>query len=436
MPERSAAGISGFDTSMYATKPPETPNMLTQLSGLASVQNAMTQGQLGQTELTSRRLSLLHNELSSLYTHDNPTMADVNAVGDRLVANGFPQELVAREVQAMQAAGGSPQAIKATAARHISAALDAGQRFQAGTGTMQTRDVGGQLQTVVENPMRGTVEPARGGAAAMDKGMTPGDANTIQPMVDSSGRVVNRTKQQNVDIVTGRAGLNNAFKGRGAQAAPAAAPGGGVEAPGPNFEPGLKALNEDKQGSTTKLDAVRPLTQAIPLIQGLTNSAAGPGSQAFSQIKSRLITLGIVPANATDVVARQEVQKYLNAYVAKSGIAQRSDMGTTVAQSSSPNLDVSLPATLELARNAVAADRLEASRPLSFKGKPDDYIDHKARYGQQQDIRAYGIDMMKPADRNALLKDMLAKKDTPEGKRFFDSLNNAHGAIYSAGGQN
>lgn len=433
MAEKSSA-IGSVDTSMYANAVPDQPNMLTQLSGLISAKNALTQGDLAQNELAQRRLGLLHNELSALRTIPNPTMDNVNEIASRLVANGIPQEIVAPEVRRIQAAGGTPQAIHAAADRHISAALDAMGRYGAAYGTPSERNTGGEQRTVFVNPMRGTVTTAGGNAGVLQNTMAPGDANTIQPMVGADGRVVNRTKQQNVDIVTGRSALNNGFRGRGAQPGAPTAPGGGVEGPGPNFEAGLKALNEDKQNAAAKIQGTQPLLNALPLLSQLGTSAAGPGSQAFNKIKSSLITAGILPPNVSDAAVRQEAQKYLNQYVSKSGIAQRSDMGTLAAQSSSPNLETSLPATLELTRNAIASDRMEAARPLAYGNKaPDGYLDHKATFGQNQDLRAYQIDIMPPAQRQKLLDDMIAKKDTPEGKKFFNSLRAAHAGIYQPG---
>lgn len=206
----------------------------------------------------------------------------------------------------------------------------------------------------------------------------------------------------------------------------------GVAGPSPMLGAGLKAYQDDQASASAKMDGVRSLTQALPLVQQLGATGSGPGTAAFQKAKSTLVSAGILSPDTPDVAAYDEAKKYLSQYVSKSALAGRSDMGQLQAQASSPNLETSNAATLALAQNAIAADRMDAARPKAFEATGNDnlasYGQFKAGYTQGQDLRAYKIDLMPQADRMALIAQMKAKKDTPEGQRFWRSLQNAHNA--------
>lgn len=206
----------------------------------------------------------------------------------------------------------------------------------------------------------------------------------------------------------------------------------GIAGPSPMLAPGRDDYRADLNNSSAKMQGVQPLLSALPLIAQLGDTGSGPGTKGFQQAKSALVSAGIIPADATDVAVRDEATKYLNQYVTRSGIAQRSDMGTLVSQQASPNLETSNAATLALTRNAIAQDRMDAARPLAY-GSDDlsGYSKFKGGWTQSQDSKAYQLDIMPAADRAALVQQMQAKAkssnpaDRAAGLRFFSSLKNA-----------
>ena len=110
-------------------------------------------------------------------------------------------------------------------------------------------------------------------------------------------------------------------------------------------------------------------------------------------------------------------------------------MGQLQQQVSSPNLETANKATVALTQNAIAADRMEAARPKAYAS--DDlsgYGQFKAGYTQGQDLRAFKVDLMAPAERASLMQDMKAKLGSTdpstkaEAKKFWSSLQNAHNA--------
>lgn len=169
------------------------------------------------------------------------------------------------------------------------------------------------------------------------------------------------------------------------------------------------AFTADQQGSAAKLAGLRPLQTALPLIEKLSNTAFGPGSAGWSQVKAGLITSGIIPANTTDVDMRQEVNKYLHVYSGQARGAERSDQGLQQATASTPNLDLTQGANLALVKNQIGMDRMDAALPLAFdKLHPTlpekaQYGTYKSQYYQNQDPKAFQFDLMTPQERKDYL---------------------------------
>ena len=69
---------------------------------------------------------------------------------------------------------------------------------------------------------------------------------------------------------------------------------------------GQNAYLADQQKSATTMAGLRPLEQAIPLIDQLNHYNFGPGSPELAKIKAGLATFGIVDPNTSDVTLRQE----------------------------------------------------------------------------------------------------------------------------------
>lgn len=229
-------------------------------------------------------------------------------------------------------------------------------------------------------------------------------------------------------------GQSNNFGGKviGAEVEPAPLPGnklpvqpltpsGPVTAPSPMFEEGKKALAADQELATQKLTAIKPAMQALPYLKDIM---AGPGTDAFTKAVAALKGFGIISTQSNDPTAiRQEISKKLAQYVQSNPVGQRSDAAQTLAEASSPSPNVQItPALIKLTKDSIVLDRVQAARANAFEG--DDYSKygkHRSTFPASVDERAFGLDLMEPAERKKLADDMYKKKDTFEGKKFWKS---------------
>lgn len=207
----------------------------------------------------------------------------------------------------------------------------------------------------------------------------------------------------------------------------------------PLYSQGQKEFNEDRELATKRLTAVKPALQALDLMKGLRS---GPGTQTWNQAVAFGKANGILPITANDPTAiYQEVNKYLNAYMQGNGT--RSDADLAQREVSSPNITQQIsPALEKLTRTQIARDRIEAARANAFynldeNGKPrlrndfDKYGEHRSKFPPKMDETAFIVDRMDDKERQKLFEDMLKKKDTKEGKKFWQSLEVAkHSGVF------
>lgn len=193
-------------------------------------------------------------------------------------------------------------------------------------------------------------------------------------------------------------------------------------APTPLFEEGKKQFANDQELATQKLTAIKPAIQALPLIGDLTT---GIGTETYNRALAGLNNLGLLPAGMTNKVAiYQELNKKLANYVSNNPVGQRSDAAQTLAEASSPSPKTQInPALIKLTKDAIILDRVQALRPGSFESQDfSKYGQHRSLFPAKIDERAVGLDLMKPSERNSLLDEMKKKKNTAEGKKFWDTL--------------
>lgn len=200
-------------------------------------------------------------------------------------------------------------------------------------------------------------------------------------------------------------------------------PSGPMVSQPPMFEAGKAQLAQDQELATQKLTAIKPAMQALPLLKDLRS---GPGTEQFNKAVAFMKANGILStATANDPTAiYQEVNKKLSQYVSSSPIGQRSDAAQTLAEASSPSPKTQInPALVKLTKDAIILDRVQAARPGAFEGNDlSKYGQHRSTFPASIDERAFGLDLMEPKERVALIKDMQKKKNTFEGKRFWKSL--------------
>lgn len=209
------------------------------------------------------------------------------------------------------------------------------------------------------------------------------------------------------------------------------APSGPAAGTTPLFEEGKKAYTAAQQNAATKMLAAKPAIQALPLMQ-TAGFLTGPGSEGFTKVAAALKTWGLIDTAAENdpTAVRQEVAKKLAQYVSNSPVGQRSDAAQTLKEASSPNPKVQiLPALMQLTKDAIALDRIEAALPNSFKDKDySKFISHQGKFPQSVDEKAFTLDL-EPEEKSKKLVDDMAKKlqsnnnrDVLQAEKFFKSL--------------
>ncbi len=174
----------------------------------------------------------------------------------------------------------------------------------------------------------------------------------------------------------------------------------------PAFEEGKKQYSEDINQASQTLQALKPAQQALKLmnpevIKGLTGT--GPIAEKATKILSALQGIGLL--NESDpVAARQELTKKLAQYVGNNPIGQRSDAAQTLKEAGSPNPNVQvLPALINLTRDSIALDRVNAAKSLAFNDKDfSKYLQHKGSFANSIDERAFKLDVMDEKEREQL----------------------------------
>jgi hypothetical protein len=171
----------------------------------------------------------------------------------------------------------------------------------------------------------------------------------------------------------------------------------------------------DQTKSAATMANVRPLQQALPLVSQLSNYNFGPGSADIDKVKGLLTTLGITGVDPTDQkVVREEVNKKLHGYASGAISAGRSDNALSQALTSNPSLDLTQPANLNLIKNQIAMDKMDAAIPAAA-GSWNGYKNFKTGYYPGVDQRAFGFDNATPKERQAIIQNLGPPKPDQNG---------------------
>lgn len=197
-------------------------------------------------------------------------------------------------------------------------------------------------------------------------------------------------------------------------------PRGAAAGPEPMFDEGKTQYSKDIELATQKLTNIKPALLALDLIPGLRT---GPGTETWNKAVAALKANGIIPTEVKNdpTAIYQEVDKYLHQYL--KGRGDRSDADLIAAEKASPNPGTQInSALLKLAQTAVAQDRIEAARALSYKDKNyANYPQYRGSFPASMDERAFIVDKMTPEQKQDLAKE-IAKMTPAQKERFIKSL--------------
>jgi hypothetical protein len=430
------AELGGLDTSSYpksgAGNRLMTPAEQTQ-SAVAPLQvmQGITHLQQSQFDLAHKQLSATNQIFGAIAA--NPTPETITQAAASLRNLGVPANTIATEMGNISGFMNDPAKVKEWAFNHIARNMSVAEQLQAsgmGAPEMMT-DNQRKFPVTVQSGLAPGI--GRAGGSPIPVLQSPTELATPRTIQDPTGRTTQTTQQGYQEAVGQPAKVVNG--GGAAPVKPGTMPG--VQAAPLGNDQGQAALAADLAAAAPKIANTRDLAKAVQLADSLGPNATGPSSETEQRIKEFLVTRGLIDPKASGVVARQELGKYLQRYATNSPVAQRSDMGTLASKASNPNIDQALPAIAELAKNAIASDRMDAAMPNAFPKDtaPADYLRHKGTFMQKQDQAAYRFDFLPQAEQRKLYADRKAdlnsndpaKKEAAE--KFMRSLLTAHQTI-------
>lgn len=190
-------------------------------------------------------------------------------------------------------------------------------------------------------------------------------------------------------------------------------------------------LVED-QGVASKFnERMTPWTEALRAVNDFQAKGGnfGPGAEARQDVAGLIqslsptlgAALGIDPKKLADFAG---AKKYLTQTLQNraGSLGVHSDQGLSTTVSGSPNVHVTDFALPDLIKTGIAVNRAEQAQiQEASKAGPENYAAAKADWTKKNDIRAFKIDLMEPAERAKFLKSL-----TPaERARVNNSLRSA-----------
>lgn len=447
--------MAEIDTSLYREAMNADPFEFQ--NRLLATQRARQEVELNNIKLATERFGMVNNAAAGLLSDPELGKTDVTKkLWDTLGRLTKGDAMSAQHaVQFMQQFPADPRQ-QAQAIRNVhSQTLDAVQRGRAYIGEVQGVPIGGGVKL--------EQTPAYGGAPPRDIGYIP---NTLSP----------ETRQVNPDLsqtyvggtgnppIQGPAGAPTNLLGnygpapsssgpsrqpirerngapvvqrppaqpRSPYAASPAAPSAGhvMAAPPPGEAEAKRAAGEGSGGALVSARQrgmnyqaeVFPLEQAIPALEKLGTKGTGPGTESINHLKS--FVLSNIPGAdfkglKDDVAAYDKAKKYLVDFVNQNGSAGTNDK-LAASFAGNPSVNISNAAAVDVAKSALALRRMKQAQLAAFEqsGLPEsEFGKFASKWNTMADPRAYGFDMMTPAQRRAVIESL------PKGKRELFQLN-------------
>lgn len=179
------------------------------------------------------------------------------------------------------------------------------------------------------------------------------------------------------------------------------------------------ALNDARHRGLNYQQEVFPLEAAIPALEKLGKTGTGPGTEEFNHVKSFLQSAGIPGLDADKIKSFDEAKKYLTDFVNQNGNTGTNDK-LAASFAGNPSVGISNAAAVDVAKSALSLRRMKQAQLVEFEksGLPDsEYTKWASQWNLSHDPRAFGFDLMAPAQRKKVIESFPEGKDGKPGPR-------------------
>lgn len=482
-----------IETSMYS----QTPAVKLDPAGAISAAQGVQNLQASRFDLVTKQVNSIRNVLGSLAQDPDVTPEKVQAAGSILVQQGMvhPQQL---QTFMSDLQGKQGPALRGALSNYLATMMNAHENYINANGGGEGAASTGDGTILYRNSPRGGITQqgyvaarpsAEFNATPRPGPMQRGEDGQLYPTQETTGSAAAASGYVAPSVGINGPGVRNqlvaptapparapaANKLTGQPAAPAvpvaappaaavtttaasgAAPFGTLDraaAPSPRImgaavgeadAAGIAGQASGKQFSADSDHAAKinertfPLVKAVKMLDTLGKTGTGPGTEQFNQFKSLLQSAGLPGIDGDKIKNFDEAKKYLTDYVNRAGNSGTNDK-LAAAFAGNPSVGISNAAASDVAKSAIALDRMRAAQVAEARRQniPESrYSAWSAQWNATQDPRAYGVDIMGPAKTAALVANI--KKSDPSGaaySRFVKSLRAAHDSkLLSAGGE-
>jgi hypothetical protein len=440
------------DTSIY---PKENQNSLLDTMGQAqNLRNAAIQNQLLQTDVQRANVGLSQDKINLAHQQFGQLSSFLGSLAQdpRISTDAGPGLLKQATAQAVQQGWITPDIANSELAnmptdpaqipqylQSLNTRIqDAAGQFTKIYGEPSTINNGNSIIPVTASPLTGI---RRIGAdipvqtsPSERLSLVPGTNAQGQPTVTPAGVIAQQAGMNPLTGVPATAPnqpVNQLQPYPQGQAPVLAAQGGSVvTGPSPGALEAKKAIGtasgqqlaaDTAQEANFQAD-ITPLQKARDALIALGPTGTGPGKEQINEIKSFLISSGVMGPN-DDVKNFDEARKYLTQYATSVGSPNTNDK-LAANFAGNPNVGISNAAAVDVLKTAMSLRRLQNAKVRAFQAsgeQPDAYNQWAAKFNSSQDPVAYGFDMMSPDQR----KKYVGGLSQAERQKFVGSLQTA-----------
>jgi hypothetical protein len=155
-------------------------------------------------------------------------------------------------------------------------------------------------------------------------------------------------------------------------------------------------------------DSLRPISNAIPVIEGLSQQNFGPAAKGINNFKSFMSTIGALNPQDSELPEAQIAKKYLHQIVGVLSTSDRSDKSLAQNVASNPDMDLTKLANLAVLKKNYGYTAMDLAKPALFQAEnPNNptnagFQAWNATANNKYDDRAFQLPVMNKADVTAL----------------------------------